>query len=783
MPPAMSKAKRPAAEGNNNNEADDNSDNNEEIPYVQVDGVRYYSDRFYLNRTAVDDPINANEPGGVSTSSSSSQSSSPSSCTCGARNPPPLLDRSRLVASLKLKAAILATYTLEPDTVMSEFPCLFHANTNVPVLILHGQKGWTPACDNDDDDNRRTEKKHDDDNHDDHDDNDDDDRDEETPPPPIHLNTNDGDADADDDCSVGTQEEATLQAADNFKSPETPIRKDGIVSSVQTEDAKDLDSHSNSPPPPPLPYKSRATFGDKDIARFPDHVHWTEVLPSWIPPHDLPSQGGGGGTGTTNEDGTISLAVQEKRRMKRGVHHCKFMILLETSGSMVVVVSTSNLSRSLATDGSWVQRFPATTAKSTTTATTATAANKTDGSDFGAVLANMLQCQTWASQKEQLTPVGFVRRYLGWKNLRHLERNFDYSQSQVHLVATVPGDQEGRLSRHHNHASQSEARPEHFYYGRQRVAHLLKELSGSRQPWLPPILLHKEDRLVFQPTSFGADWNRSNMSEMVRSYLGLDEDPGTDQNLLERLDIVWPTGDFMHEVLGSVKGRQSPDSVSAAEAGFLPAAQQLETDTLKEEEANKGFIFLSSETFNKIDLSCLSQMVMYEPSVPSQHPLTLPPHFKSVVRLCEGNDYRLRKDYGFKKCEENFSWFLLTSACLSRGAQGEADANRRPGSDAVSYSNFELGVLFCSRLQGRKKTDRLYCWKPAQCTCGRSTAGGPSLIHLPVPYCFRPSRYQEDEDDVEFCETPYFHEIPPGTGCIGHMKLTPYGAALAAKHA
>jgi hypothetical protein len=93
----------------------------------------------------------------------------------------------------------------------------------------------------------------------------------------------------------------------------------------------------------------------------------------------------------------------------------------------------------LATDGSWVQRFPA-----TTTAATTTTADKTDGSDFGAVLANMLQCQTWASQKKQLTPVGFVRRYLGWKNLRHLERNFDYSQSQVHLVATVPGDQDCR---------------------------------------------------------------------------------------------------------------------------------------------------------------------------------------------------------------------------------------------------------------------------------------------------------------------------------------------------
>jgi hypothetical protein len=54
-----------------------------------------------------------------------------------------------------------------------------------------------------------------------------------------------------------------------------------------------------------------------------------------------------------------------------------------------------------------------------------------------------------------------------------------------------------------------------------------------------------------------------------------------------------------------------------------------------------------------------------------------------------------------------------------------------------------------------------------------------SLIHLPVPFSLRPARYQSDRDDVEFCETPYFHEIALGTACVGNMKLTPYGAAIA----
>merc|ERR1711862_2492 len=58
--------------------------------------------------------------------------------------------------------------------------------------------------------------------------------------------------------------------------------------------------------------------------------------------------------------------------------------------------------------------------------------------------------------------------------------------------------------------------------------------------------------------------------------------------------------------------------------------------------------------------------------------------------------------------KEYISWFLLTSACLSKGAQGYVTPNRIFGSNSTSYKNFELGVLFCSRLCGDKKTDRLY---------------------------------------------------------------------------
>jgi hypothetical protein len=42
-----------------------------------------------------------------------------------------------------------------------------------------------------------------------------------------------------------------------------------------------------------------------------------------------------------------------------------------------------------------------------------------------------------------------------------------------------------------------------------------------------------------------------------------------------------------------------------------------------------------------------------------------------------------------------------------------------------------------------------------------------------------PRRYVPDEEVALFCETPFFHEIAPGTGCEGNMQLTPYGMELA----
>jgi hypothetical protein len=243
--------------------------------------------------------------------------------------------------------------------------------------------------------------------------------------------------------------------------------------------------------------------------------------------------------------------------------------------------------------------------------------------------------------------------------------------------------------------------------------------------------------------------------------------------MLKRLDIIWPTDYYVQQV----KTVLHDATTTTTSASILNAFPTENSSHASSQLACSGYLFLSSETFNRIPIDCLSRMVLWEPCYPSPQKTTLVPHIKSIARVFHGNDYLIRKDHGIPKCEELFSWFLLTSACLSRGAQGVCI------DQAMHYANFELGVLFSSRLADHEEK-RLYGWKPSQCACHtkeNSTANTARLIHLPLPYCVHPPPYQEDEEEVEFCETPYFHEVTSGSVAVGNMRFTPYGAAMAEK--
>jgi hypothetical protein len=174
------------------------------------------------------------------------------------------------------------------------------------------------------------------------------------------------------------------------------------------------------------------------------------------------------------------------------------------------------------------------------------------------------------------------------------------------------------------------------------------------------------------------------------------------------------------------------------------------------------------------------------------------------------NQSVLQTQRNVPKADVYFSWFLLTSACLSLGAQGcpvdnddDDDVNRADGKipPKIGYRNFELGVLFASHLPKNTKLNgrgnngrrqqrqqpeeqrRVYCFRPHQCACnGQSKSDAVSLIHLPVPYALPSKSYfeeDENDDDDEFPtnmkENPFFHDILDDSRCMGNMLLTPFG--------
>ena len=696
--------------------------------FIEVQGQRFYSDRFYLNRTISngdnDEAFEEEPPKGK--------------CTCGAREAPPLFDRAALVASLDLKAAILATYTVEKDSLQQEFPSLFSEKSTVPTIVLHGRKVGN-------DEEKEVEN----------------DSDYEEDSPHQHDVIDSG-------CKAGLS--PRRESTDNFSV------------STQTSDTKEhaaLWGNEQSP------------CGEKHcfdrITSFPSHVYFTEIKSYWIPPSELPST-------VVNTDGSVCDEIVQKRKFKKGVHHPKFMLLFEKSGSIVVLVSTANLTSPCTTDATWLQRVAP---LQTSTGNNPLWDRLGENCNPGRILGHVMDCQTWAAPSGRLTPLGFGKKYLGWKkSCQDLASGFDFSKCQVFLVPHVPGDHMSTSSLQEKSA---------FRYGRQFVSHVLECLMKhhdqdetsktlpSLRPWLPSSILSDQDRLIIQPTSVGGEWTPKDMSVVVTSFLGeqsTDEEDADDANTssLDRLDIVWPTDDFVRAVsmANSEKGATrstSPNSV-VVQTGFLQSetARRGETGRPRRSEGvNEGYLFMSSETFNSVHIDCLSRMVMFEPSSPLQMVRTHIPHIKSVARLFGGKRYRIQKDFGMGKSEEYFPWFLLTSACLSRGTQGIENATgiAHGRKNTVAFTNFELGVLFCSRLQRKSKSDRLYCWNPARCSCpSPQTEQQPNLIHLPIPYDLRPASYHEHVEDMDFCETPYFNEIVKGTGCTGHMKLTPLGASL-----
>ena len=534
---------------------------------------------------------------------------------------------------------------------------------------------------------------------------------------------------------------------------------------------------------------------DTEATLFGPSVHLTEVLPRWRKPD------------STNRTASCLKSCA-------GVHHPKYMLLFECSGSIVVVVSTANLTQTTSIDACWIQRFES-------KAGHVNAGDKMDensticdgGSDFGTVLCDFLHCQSIAARSGHMLPLRFLQTYLDipLKKINGLKNMFRFERAQVHLVSTVPGNHSGHVKRNHLRNTTGKNRTSNNFlrkgciksmkisnvvYGPQRVHNIVARLQTRNNslnlPWFPSKMLSNNDRLVIQTTSFGGNWKRKNLEELISLYLGHDSLANKDiefKDVLDLVDIIWPTKTFIDTV-----------NEERLEAHKVCSSKQ----RMGKIKKGHSFCFFSSKNFNDIDLCCLSRMKIYENQKPSPVPWSLCPHLKTYARVIGQNSDANKYHSMDQQCTSyDLAWLMLTSACLSHGAQGKVSVDRSLHSDEMSYANFELGVLFCSRLNN-SKNDRVYCSHPFGSCCNdcqffskhtnyqnsmdfhatRWCDGKkyePKVIVLPLPYNLNSSSYQADDDDANFSFTPYFHEIIHGTENYGQMTLTPYGKNFSTK--
>ena len=823
----------------------------ETIPYVMIDGIPFYSDRFYLNKP--EDTIPTTFQSTSYTHHQQQQQQQKYSTV-----PPPLFDRKRLIENLDIQAMIIATYTWDSQTISNiltptrttstsvlaeDDPSIADNDNNnnnkdinnsckrkhIPCLILHGSDIPTTVGSTSHTIQKRRSIYYDDSKHNDF------------MYPKVYQQPSFScpayDTDDDNDEKEKKKDDTNKRMEDSTNDRNT----DTTTTTTTTTKLDQLYNQHN-------------------------HLYFTRILPTWIPPppssssSPQPLHNTTTNTPYTNHTPTTTTTTTTttSRQYCHGVHHPKFMLLFETHGYLTVVVTTANITPGTSIDASWIQRFPPSiVSKNQET-------EEEDTWDFGPILFDMLEKQSLAAKEGDMLPMEFLQKYYhmtdnksitSWKDICTW---FQFSQAQVQLVSTVPGTYSIHDSRtciwkekkktkdQKKKKKKGQDIQKRILYGPQRIAEILSQIQETKKiimmeeetwtsleykerktsiskPWLPLHVLSNKDRLIIQSTSWGSSpWSGYHMVQLARMYFGWelssssssqsdimmnsystcytkDSTRGTmpsslydAQDLLEQVDILWPTQEHMNQILGERLSKNDHSMEGTLEGG---------TDAI--------LGFFTTQTFNQTDVACISRMAMYEPNHQHFFPYILPPHLKTMSRILKRRPLKTRTVLDDTEVD-SFAWILLTSACFSRGAQGFSKVHRNSSSlsldvnrmdidkDTMSFSNFELGVLFCSRMEGNPSTDRLYQSIPN--TFVAATVDGvvqdwkssssdkessPRIIPLPIPYHTRPTMYQqsqksqqevdeeEDSSDAYFATRPYFHWIVDRTVGVGNMKLVP----------
>lgn len=800
-------------------------------PKVEVNNRTYFSDRFYINEPedGIQDLPQAPPPQvGVPT------------CQCGVDRPPPTFSRRALIKSLtkhnKLQAAIFGTFSLDLNWVEQSFPELAGPNSTVPTLILHGKKGLQAQMKN----RASLSSQH---------------------PSDLAIlsaflpdqlvndamsthGLPDSQSTAHSTMTAPPPQPFTSQSAavppptNNIPSFTAVPPSSTPLNEHNSQDETDLDSLQTQQENTPIQQRALA-FGspgadstskllDPRPAKLPSESLQEQHLlnnsfPELMPPRSLAKQTSNSvdtkgsveealGLGSNlflaevkpacsklDEDvkNGVSREPENERgpvnEYKRGVHHPKFALLLEKPddperrwGNLIVWVSTSNLTRIETTEGTWVQRF---------TRLGDPEAYKNPKTDFGIVLQDFLSKLSEQSDPLSTNPSRskrdclvnwFMDKYFGCP-LSCFDRQFNWDKACVDLIPTIPGDYKCKPT-----GTQS------FVYGRQRVSQVLAR-SMSRNS----LVQSEKDRLIFQPTSIGANWDVASFADVVAGYR-LDAKTSDMKELVSMADIVWPSHKKMARLKKNV--RDLPSASILEKYNFPPLTER--KDDVEEEfpstRSSQPVLFMSSRIFNGLDDSCVSRMVQYETAnevsgrARPDNASRRIPHFKSLARVLDNQQVHTLKLKSDKSCltaEKYFSWFMLTSACFSFGAQGyrnfldtyqaKQGNNGSTTTPDVKYANFELGVLFRTCKKPAKRSSdkdnndepRTYCYRPSSCVC-EVFGTKENLIHLPIPYSlertsFFPSTCADNECE-DMIETPYFHQLHRGD-MVKNIARTPWG--------
>jgi len=276
---------------------------------------------------------------------------------------------------------------------------------------------------------------------------------------------------------------------------------------------------------------------------------------------------------------------------------------------------------------------------------------------------------------------------------------------------------------------------------------------GARKGW-EKRKTDEKDELILQPTSMGVRLDSMFGEFLVRNYLCKDlrkdeqEDGQSGVDMLKRVQMIWPTMD--HAIDCTKLGLSFETNIDGLGSSYTCC-----WDTKTFNESNMDFLAAVLSIYEgSIDINDLY------PTTSKEINNIRMMHIKTYARLIKGADVG---DYlSFDDFQDNgvflYQWFMLTSMCMSRAAQGFLEESRDLESDRCAFSNFELGVMFTSDFSSDDKSDHVVYGSGRNFDYyDKKSPSKSKIIRLPVPYSVTPQRYCEP-NEIHFDPCPLFHK-------------------------